>query len=163
MEAVEEAPHGAGLGQGKAQTSLQTIVACQQGHVLGAIPTGGLEQDHAFNVLGIRATALTLLQLQVGGDQIGNPQGPKGAGGCQEAGVGAGHFVERPGVNFKGRLMLSRYACGHAHNIDTVSMSYQQEKCTWKRFSSPFWKLTCGSGVNLTACIAADGGYTARR
>src|SRR5271165_3646156 len=108
MEAVEEAPHSAGLGQGKAQTSLQAIVARQQGHVLGAIPTGRLEQDYAFDVLGLGATALTLLELLVGGDQIGNPQGPKGAGGCQKAGVGAGHFVERPWVNFKGRLMLSR-------------------------------------------------------
>jgi hypothetical protein len=97
-----------------------------------------LEQDHAFNVLGIGATALTLLKLQVGGDPIGNPQGPIGAGGCQQAGVGAGHLVERSWVNSKGRLMLSRYARGHAIHIDTVSMSYQQEKYARQRFSSPF-------------------------
>jgi hypothetical protein len=122
MEAMEKRAHGSGFGQGKAQTAFQTIIARQQRHILGTIPTGGLEQDDAFDVLGVGATALALLEFKVGGDQVGNFQGPQGARGGQQAGVSAGHFVQRTRVDFEGRLMLSWYARRHGRYIDILSI-----------------------------------------
>ncbi len=83
MEAIEEGPHRAGLGQGKAQPPFEAIVARQQRHIFGTISTGGLEQDDTLDVLAVGATATPLLEFEIGGDQIGDFEGTKSARGGQ--------------------------------------------------------------------------------
>ena len=113
VEAVEKGPHGAGLGQLVAQPALEALVVRQQLDVLEAIAAHGLEQDERLDVLGLVAAAPALLEVEVGGHQAGNPQGAEGAGGGQEAGMGAGHLVQWTRVNHERRFVLSRYARRH--------------------------------------------------
>ena len=84
----------------------------------GQSPPGGLEQNQGFDILGFRATALALLELEIGGNAVGKFERAERAGGGQQSGVRTGHLPERTAVQGERRFMLRRYACRHAHNID---------------------------------------------
>ena len=111
LEAVEESADSGGLGRGAAESALKAFVASEQGDVLGRIAADGLEEEEGLDELGLGEAALAGLEREVGGDEVGEPEGAEGAGGGEEAGVGAAHFAERSGIESEGGLVEEREAC----------------------------------------------------
>ena len=125
MKAAQETSHGTDLGKLEPQTPFQAAVATQQLNVLRTIPTDGLEQNQRFDIFGLRAAALALLESEIGGDQVGDFERTKGPGSSQQSGVRAGHSPKGAGVQGEGGFMLGGDACGHARYIDISSITMQ--------------------------------------
>ena len=74
MKKLEKTAHRAHLGELETQASFQAGVIPQPLHVFGTIAAGRWQQDHRFDVLGLVKTALALLELEMGGNEIRDAQ-----------------------------------------------------------------------------------------
>src|ERR1043166_111267 len=125
MKTVQESSQGTDLGKLEAQTAFQALIAGEQLNVLRTIATDRLEQNQRFDIFGLRAAALALLEFKVEADQVGNFEGTKRAGTGQQSGMRAGHFLKGAWVQGEGRFMLGWDACCHACYIDISSIIMQ--------------------------------------
>src|SRR5437588_9067627 len=105
MKSLQETTHGTDLGKLEPQTSFQALVAGEQLDVLGTIAPEGLKQNQGFDIFGLRATTLALLEFEIGGDQVRNFEGAEGPRSGEQTGVWTGHLPEGTGIQGKGRLM----------------------------------------------------------
>ena len=113
VKAVQKGPQGRHLGQRKPQAPFQAGIPGQQLDVLRAVPADGLQEQEGFDELALGETALAAFEREIGGDQVGQMQRAEGAGGGQQAGVAAGGFLEGPGIDGEGRLVLDWNARRH--------------------------------------------------
>lgn len=108
VEQFEEGPQGRGLGGAVAETAFEAAVGGEQRGVFGAVAADGLEHDDRLDELSLAEAAVTAAQAEAGVDEVGEAEGTESAGSGEGAGMGAGSFVERSGIEFEGSLGQQR-------------------------------------------------------
>lgn len=83
-------------------------------HVIGAVAADGLQHEDSLDHLVFDAAAAGLVEVEMVTDQIREAKEAEHAGGGESAGVRAGGFTERAGVELEGSFGHEREPSKHS-------------------------------------------------